>query len=568
MGKITQDQIQFSDKRISAEQVNFAQEPTILFPGAEPESIRGRIGRGAQAAFEFGEDVRGVTGAVAEPAERLLMENLPIAGAILGSPLGIPGVAGGAALGELGRQTQLGTQAPESADALLTGMVKEAAIGGLAELPALAIAGKVRAAGRPFAEKMTPEARLALETAEKRGLALSPSSVMPSRRASFFEWASDKIPPGNFLKDRQVQKLNDGMILMYEEALEGLPTQVSKFEAGLDVGEALKKTKTIAKEARKDAYANFAKSIADSKMENTIEVVNKSLNELAELGVDDKTRTFLGQWQLKRHTGWTTKDVVDFQAQLWRNTYPDHIKIGDEILEAVKKDVGEQASGFLDLGKQRFMVEKEIFETLGAKKNPTAGRIARLMAQGKTDDIIRQAITTGNFEDLAVIRKFIPKETWDGFRSRFIENLIEASYKRVGSESIYDPIKFARTIDRYEEQIKNLMPSMWNHLKGLANLGEFALRDIKRRPTPFGLKEAATTAASIGLIVPAGFSMFVANSLMKPSGLLKTWLTKGFDGKVVPELVRTGLRSGFMKTGEELLKPPELKRPKPELRGL
>jgi hypothetical protein len=574
MGKITQDQIQFSDKRISAEQVNFAQEPTILFPGAEPESIRGRIGRGAQAAFEFGEDVRGVTGAVAEPAERLLMENLPIAGAILGSPLGIPGVAGGAALGELGRQTQFGTQAPESADALLTGMVKESGLALLGEAPALAVAGRTKKALQPFRGKMTPEAELAFETAQKKGLVLSPSSLIPSRRAGFFEWVSDKVPGGSFLRARQAQKLNDGIVLMYEEALQGLPTKQSRFDLGVELGETLRLARKNAVQLKDDAYANFAKSIVDTNMVSTSKIIDESVEALRVAGVDDRTREFLGKWALKKHTKWTVQDVVDFQANLWKNTYPDHKDIGDSITTALKNDVGEQAAGFLDLAKHRFQVMKDTIKELGRSKNPTASRIAQKMSQGDMEGVMITAIRGGNFKDLAVIRKHIPKELWNEVRTDFVKSLIDASTTKIGHELTFDVKKFSTLVGRYENQIKNLMPKVWPNLKGLANLGEFALKDLQRKAPTIGLGTASIigtaikTGASYGLVVPAGFSMLTSKSITNPSGLLQKWLTSGFKGDIAPHLVRTGLRSGVMKIGEELTRPPELKKPTPELKGL
>jgi hypothetical protein len=521
---------------------------------------------------------------------RGLVEQLPVAGAMFGGALGVGGglatgpaapavspalgAAGtvlGAGAGQELKQLALehifGEQPPTMQERLtelgqeMTFALAGAGVGGILEkgaIRALAPAGKITEAQRGL-----------VSAAQKEGLPTAPSALVPSKTARVFEWVSEKIPPGGIVKSIRARQLHGGLLRMHDEVLNKLPFKTEKFEAGIRTGEAIKGAKAKITEKAKNAYNLFQEHVSGVQFNKSAKAVQESVETLRAKGVGtgkEDLRALLEEFSRKGEK-WLPDDVQRYQKSIWELSWKRFPEIGKKLWGALAEDIGPQnpvAWGLLKKGKANWKLLSEL------NKTPTTRAIMRKYATAP-DDVIRAAFTSGNFDDLAVIRKHIDKETWDVMRSRFVENLLDASIDISGTERLFRPAKFVGLIDKYGKAIDNALPELGPTLRQFADITKASLDDIaKQNLDPFqqimslggaGVLGGAAVTQNVGLAVPVTFNAMVAKSLTNPSGWLKKWLTTGVL-KGAPALVREAGKVGVMKEGERRLSPI------PSLRGL
>lgn len=400
-------------------------------------------------------------------------------------------------------------------------------------IPSLKLGGKA----------LTAEARAAGKLAEEAKLPLSAAALNPSKTAGAFEWVGQALQPGKAWANMKRKQLQVGLTRMMDEAVGRLPKSTEKYEAGVQVAQGLKEAKAGLKAGEKAAYGKWENALGSGGhlMDNTVAAIDK-IKE----GTKGELRAWLEAYS-KKGAGWTSTDVDAFQKQIWSKTWGTDLR-GGELLEALKKDLGPEMTALLDEAKE----SSKLFRAFSA--NQTVRDVLRRYAQDP-ENAIRAMFRTGNMEDLNLIKKAVSPEVWDIARSRFIENLFDASTEISGTQRAFNPQKFSDIFSKYQRQIKQVMPEKYDYLKRFADLSKMAVQDLNKiSPDTFMSWQTGATSALAGgaamgnalMVVPMGFSFAISKSIMNPSGWLKKWLTEGFK---MPELSRGARRANVLQIG-------------------
>lgn len=386
--------------------------------------------------------------------------------------------------------------------------------------------------------KLAPETKAAVDLAAEKGLPLSPTAIIPeSKAARAFEWVGESIPSNVSWSTMKRQQLQTGLTRMMDEAVGGLPARAEKYEAGVAVAGGLKEAKTGLKGAEKTAYGKWENALGSGGhlMDNTVAAIDK-IKE----GTKGEARAWLEAFS-KKGSGWTSADVDAFQKQIWSKTWGTDLRGGD-LLEAMKKDLGPEMTAVLDEAKDA----SKLFRAFAG--NETVRAVLRKYNQDPAN-AIRAMFRDGNMNDIGTIQKAVKPEVWDIARSRFIENLFDASTDITGTQRTFNPQKFANLFSTYQRQIKQVMPEKYDYLKNFAELSKVSVADLSKMtsaPT-FRLTAADRPITNtIALAVPTGFSWAITKSLMNPSGWLKKWLTEGFK---MPNLATPARRANILQVG-------------------
>ena len=476
------------------------------------------------------------------PTKQDVVNSLPMIGGLAAAPFLGPGAGAVPTM----IATGLGTGAGEALKSSIEGKNLPETLGAVKDATVLgAVAGGTpqKAAGieAPSAIKNT------VQLAEKNKLPLSASAINPTKTARAFEWVGESLQPGKAWANMKRQQLQTGLTRMMDEAVGSLPARTEKFDAGVDLSKGLKEAKSGLKASEKAAYGKWEGALGDTghMMENTV----KLLDDMKE-GVTGDTRAWLEAYS-KKGPGWAASDVDAFQKQIWSKTWGKNVD-GGKILEALKKDLGPEMTAVLDEAKE----SSKLFRAFSS--NETVRQVARNYAKDP-ENVIKEAFQAGNMEDINVIKKALDSETWDIARSRFVENLFDASTDIKGTQRTFNPLKFSKQFAKYQRQIKQVMPEKYDNLEQFAKLSKTAVQDlskIKLDDTFMSWQTAATSAlggagaalGNAGMVVPAGFSFAITKSIMNPSGWLKKWLTEGYK---MPDFAKKATTVGILKVGQK-----------------
>ena len=247
---------------------------------------------------------------------------------------------------------------------------------------------------------------------------------------------------------------------------------------------------------------------------------------------------------------WTADAVDTFQKQIWSKTWGKEVD-GGKLLAALKKDLGPEMSAVLEDAKAASKLARAF------AKNDTVRQVMRKYATDP-EAAVRAMFRTGNMDDINVIKGVLDKETWDIARSRFIENLFDASTEITGTQRAFNPQKFVKLFDKYKRQINQVMPEKFDHLEKFANLSKASVTDLNKmtmnqftsdwqKVAGLGIIAGGATGNAV-VVVPAGFSFLASKSIMNPSGWMKKWLTEGMT--ISPSrAIKRGAKTNVLQVG-------------------
>ena len=363
--------------------------------------------------------------------------------------------------------------------------------------------------------------------AKEKGLPLSASAITPTKTAKAFEWVGESLPTGKGWATLKRQQLQEGLTKMMDETVGGLPANADKFDAGISLGKGLKEAKGNLRAREKAAYGKWEEALGDTPkiMDNTTQLIGEIKDT-----VSGDTRAWLEAYA-KKGTEWTPADIDAFQKQIWSKIGTKGQE-GGKLFEALKKDVGPELTPLLEGAKE----QGKLLRAFNA--NDTVRQVLRKYSQDP-EQAIRAAFRTGNLDDIKIVKGALDKDTWDIARSRFVENLFDASTEINGVQKTFNPQKFSDIFSKYQRQIQQVMPEKYDDLNKFAKLSKASVADINKinmSQITKNWQTAATGGLGYGtltgnpaIIVPAGFSFAITKSIMNPKGWLKKWLTEGLE---------------------------------------
>lgn len=421
----------------------------------------------------------------------------------------------------------------------------------------------------PNVSKMTPQDLSISEYAKANRLPMKASDVFPSKTAKTLEWVGDSLLLGKATGDYRRKQLSSNIQSIIEDTTKTLPVVTDKGTAGIALSDAIKEARTALKQDTTIKYKKLSAILEDLgdgvrpdgtvdkplRMENFISVAEKWRNQISN-EAEPELRQFLasiadraGDGTNRMYkSGMTGKELDVFQKQIWEQTFKKRKYVGAELWDAVEKDLIAEEPHIWSSVKEAKDAAK--FQT-EFRNNPTVKAVASKVARGDVDNVILAAFRSGNIEDVNVIKKAISPEAWDIASSRFVQNILDLSTDN--ATGAFLPVKFLRGYATYQKQIRNVMPEVADNLDTLAEVMRRSLDDItKGQSTSTGtiLRGAASGGAvtgaiasgNVGLLVPEGFSIFMANSMRSPKGKFKQLLTQGFNMPGTTKMLRLGGR--------------------------
>lgn len=401
---------------------------------------------------------------------------------------------------------------------------------------------------------LTEDAKIVAQLAKEKGLPLSASSITPTKTAKAFEFIGEALPPGKGWANLKRQKLQEGLAKMMDDAAGSLPVRAEKFEVGTAIGQGIKQAKKTLKGKEAAAYKKWEGALGDKPklMDNVTQVIG----DLKETATGDM-RAWLETYS-KKGTEWSVSDIDAFQKQIWTKM-GSASREGGELFSALKKDVGPELTVLLEDAKE----QGKLLRAFSA--NDTVRRVMRKYASDP-ENAIREMFKTGNLDDINIIKSALDKDTWNMARSRFVENLFDASIELIGTQRAFNPQKFSDLFNKYQRQIRQVMPEKYDDLDKFAKLSKASVADLNRMKMSDTMKTWQTVATGgLGygaitnplVIVPAGLSFGIAKSIMNPKGWMKNWLTEGINVPSIPLKKAIGTTNVLQIGGREAIRQEE-----------
>lgn len=376
-------------------------------------------------------------------------------------------------------------------------------------IPSLKLGGK----------SMTPEGRRLLQTSREKGLPLSPDVIVDSPLTNWTRKLLD-IPgtPGNLAANRQRGKLAKMVMDARNEFIEDT---LKMPKASRETAAALKETETAAYEAVATAAGG---------KETRYAVPN-------------------------------LKEFLDSEIKLTGSS-----ELKDTLMKA-RKELAE--NGNLEFG---------MIQDLMAKKYRNFGKL------GDEQKIVREELKRALEKDLATINEATDsavKIAQDKAKqatinkasanaSIYIEGLLNRAtkYNEITGETMFHPALFKREFERAIPTLKKKLPfgktgeEKINLMRQFADEMEKLSVDLSRKSKgkEMNLFEKLAVGGGIGtfatynpltaagIAVPAGFQAIMANSMMKPNGIIKRWLTEGITFSP-SKAIKKGAATNVLKVG-------------------
>ena len=478
---------------------------------------------------QISQDLQKVPGEVSQFG-RGLVENLPTAGMIAGGAIaggaggplgpftapvgaGLGGAIGAGARGALKGYLGLGETPPVLP--ALGEMGKEGAMATTAEVGGPYMAKGIQKITSPFATMFENRiatdavAREAQSLVENQGARISPDVINPSKTANFFTWLTDKIFPANTVMARQRGNLPEIATALKDEfvASRGL-YDVSKGKTG----------------SVWDEWVNLAGGPeAPYAMPKTEQVLNQVMGQPATSFETGETIRKGGKAYTQMGTFWK-KQVATFQDELDANGQVNVQAIRD-LFNSINPAAAKGAERTARMKIADAVMEDlsntgntEMVDTLQAARN--LSRMNRVASPLR--DIFNKSMTpnprTGDLE-------FNPdtfSNLWQQRRTYFLDN------KNYSAEDI-------RTIDQFNNKMSALVPDLSRLKSYNPTLNQLNFQN----PAPV---LGAVYAKPI-LAVPLGADVGLAYSLMNPNGIMRRFLTTGFNPPVLSS--KMGIMKGM-----------------------
>lgn len=499
------------------------------------------------------------------PSGRQWLEQAPVAGAMVGGRVGSVGGPKGAMIG-----SGVGGATGQALENILANVLygekqtfgegmKSVLSSGLTAGIGEGAGQKVVDVGRkvmaPFASKMTPQAVEVAEQTAKRGIPMSPSSINPTKTARAFESVGNVLFPGKSWTVHKQRQLGDVLAQSADDIMRAAPVKgADKYDVGASLGEAVTQKGMALRESTKAAYKEWNKNMGDKpvNMAKTSKVLEDFLSSR---NIKDKSiRDFVEEYAAEG-SQWSPKLVDQYQNKISTKTFDKMRGLYDDLQKALKSDLGDDMFGLLQSARDASKLER-VFRSNRSVKGILQNY------HTSPEKAVTNLFRSGNLKDVNMLKKELDKETWDVARSRFLENLMDASMDYSGQTKVFKPGKFIQLFDTYKRQIENVFPESFKEISDFANLNKFAIGDVGKR----GMSEmaqgwqlgtvggflGAVGTGNFGYTVPYGFSWMMAKSLMNPSGLLKQWLTTGISAPMTEEATKQAVKAGTMKIAPDM----------------
>jgi hypothetical protein len=458
---------------------------------------------------QFGQDVQGLPGQFAKG----VVEQLPIAGMVVGGALGAPagpiGAVGGAGMGgAIGAgargsiQSAMGWRTPPTLLGAMAEMGKEGMLGAGAEMagPLLQpIANKIAGPFANYTKKVMAENALAKQGQQmvEQGIPISPDLISPSRTSKAVNWALDNLWPANSIMAGKRRMVYDAALQMKDS-----------FAQDYGVG---KTTKELTNKAWDD-WAAMAGPDTVIPMNKTIEAIQANIDKPFATGAfwDKYAKTFA-------EGDITVQGIRDLLAV----TKPTKAMGADKtarraILDGLKSDLADYD---LQAGTE---LAKGLIDAQAASR-----ALARLQP---IERILKDSITKPEGLDAGLFSPAQFVQKWEAIRSK------------VGGRLSNSDIKM---VDDFAQKMQTMVPD-------ISRLKKYETGQQIPFLSGQGIIKAPGTAAGMGaltmsqpyLILPIGAEASLAYSIMNPTGLARKFLTTGIKPPtMLPKM-------GAMKFGE------------------
>jgi hypothetical protein len=471
-----------------------------------------------------------------DPKERSL-SLLPAIGAtaaVAGGPasllasalLATAGGAGGGLLENLIRSNTGMPGAPQTPmERFTTPLIKGAEMGGF-EL----LGGPISAMMRPGAAKLAadPAAQKLLNFSEKQGLPFSPSTIVPSKTASFMEGLTNFFPTGKGVTTLYQNKLSKWLLDSRSQVISDL-TGISTGGTGKRLIEETGAVKEGLARGSKENYATVESEIAKVGGENSfipMENTAQFLRSLYESGTAKNSK------QLQSLIAEFEKRLVSANP----NAKPTMMK--PEDFNAWQATINTKAGKAGEYG-----LADKIWNTVN-------NDIKAFDTQQGTQ--LLDAISTAKL-DYKIMKRY----------EKFTNYFNLATTTGPQGQEIFATGKFYNIImnDRNKKTlIKDIGEEAYANLKEYAETAlKISQETGKRSMSPIstifqgGMVAGGGLAAlnSPTLLVPYAAAPVAAWQIMKPRGVFKKWLTTGFNPEKTGKVLKVGGRAAIAMGNEE-----------------
>lgn len=415
---------------------------------------------------------------------------------------------------------------------------------GAAETAGQGVGKVIEKAATPIAKESVAffeKAKKLFDFAKKNDIPISSGALVPGMTEKIIQGGTDNFLPSRLVNDayrgKMVTRMNElmgeipqksGQVLGKEESAE---LTMDAFQAATQA-----KLQTGKKLINETLDALPSGKETPIKASNTQKVLSKILKE----SKDSRLRNFAELEMANLENGIRQAEALDTaKRQLrsaLRNVKGTDKKFISELRGAIDEDFKVAGA---DMEKMKaadtfFKMNGELLDS----------PVARRMLQG---NITPTALTanifrTGNEQFIKKLSKELPEDTWNSLKAQNLANLLE----NFSEQS--DRLPGARVLTKGDQLVKwiennkSVLEAAYDKetIEALTNFAELAkasskdIAEFKKGAFDLG---SISTAGAFGtlkyaepgtLIFGGGTSMGIANEMMRPGGLLKTWLVKGW----------------------------------------
>ncbi|MHB8123113.1 MAG: hypothetical protein ACYDG4_13265 [Desulfuromonadaceae bacterium] len=504
-----------------------------LVPGTDPRAVE--VGAGGSFSPMSLDDINRVM-TERDPKERSL-NLLPAIGATAATAAGPPGLlasilmataggAGGRLVENLIRKNTGLPGGPQTPTERFTDPLVEGAKMGAFE----AVGGPVSAMLRPGAAKLAgdPAAQNLLKFSEEQGLPFSPSTIVPSKTASFVEGVTNFFPTGKGVTTLYQNKLSKWLLDSRSQVISDL-TGISTGGTGKRLIAETGAVKEGLAKGSKENYATIESEIAKVGQENSfipMENTAQLLRGLYENGTAKNSK------QLQSLIAEFEKSLVSANP----NMKPTMMKPEDfNQWQATINKKANQAGEYGLADKIWGIVNTDVkaFDTAQGTQLLDAISTAKLdykvmMRYKKLTDYFNLASTTGpQGQEIFQTGKFYNIIMNDKNKKTLI--------KDIGQEAYENLVSYAETALKISQETGK---------RALSPIGQI----FQTGMTGGGMYAAATNPT---LLVPYAAAPVAAWQIMKPKGIFKKWLTTGLNPEKTGKVLKVGGRAAIASMNEE-----------------
>jgi hypothetical protein len=328
----------------------------------------------------------------------------------------------------------------------------------------------------------------------RKGLPISPDIISPSRVTGAFQWLSDLPGPGKFITRHAREKLTKGLTNVFDSELvtRGVDLPSPKID-----------------------------------IKNVISSKNKMFNKM--------------YGAAKKYGGRDAHISVDNISQYIKESSETFTGKGDQYWDG---EATEFLKGMSENGTVTLQEVNDLANTVWNRYGKLQGR-QKLMRGGLLDAIKADLNSFETDRGIRVTKKFEIGRKLSGMvkefgKARYIEKLVDnaTSFNPATEALEFNPLMFVKRVKNNKNTLKRMLrPEQFDRLNRFVDMAEATIPDKQRlagQKTSFvdiaamSAMAGATLKAPL-LLIPAGFQATLAKSIMNPTGIMRKWLTTGFE---------------------------------------